>query len=66
RAAGDAQISAIRHIPIGSLDMLMFIYAENVVVSPSKCAASGLVLAHNHPSSNIKPSQADLTITLDW
>lgn len=28
-----------------------------------KCAASGLVLAHNHPSSNIKPSQADLTIT---
>ncbi|MGO3164332.1 MAG: JAB domain-containing protein [Sphingobacteriaceae bacterium] len=46
--------------------MLMFIYAENVVVSPSKCAASGLVLAHNHPSSNIKSSQADLTITLDW
>lgn len=28
-----------------------------------KCAASGLVLAHNHPSSNLKPSQADLTIT---
>ncbi|MGO1650208.1 MAG: JAB domain-containing protein [Sphingobacterium sp.] len=24
------------------------------------------MLAHNHPSSNIKPSQADLTITLDW
>ncbi|MEQ7802081.1 JAB domain-containing protein [Pedobacter sp. ASV1-7] len=28
-----------------------------------KCAASSLVLAHNHPSSNIKPSQADLIIT---
>ncbi|MGO3267906.1 MAG: JAB domain-containing protein [Sphingobacteriaceae bacterium] len=24
------------------------------------------MLAHNHPSSNIKSSQADLTITLDW
>lgn len=28
-----------------------------------KCAASSLVLAHNHPSSNLKPSQADLDIT---
>lgn len=28
-----------------------------------KCAASALVLAHNHPSSNLKPSDADLTIT---
>lgn len=28
-----------------------------------KCAASGLVLAHNHPSSNLKPSYTDLTIT---
>lgn len=28
-----------------------------------KCAASRLVLAHNHPSSNLKPSYADLTIT---
>lgn len=28
-----------------------------------KGCASGLVLAHSHPSGNLKPSQADLTIT---
>lgn len=28
-----------------------------------KCHASGLILAHNHPSENIKPSFVDLSIT---
>ena len=28
-----------------------------------KVNASNVILAHNHPSGNIKPSQADLTIT---
>ena len=28
-----------------------------------KGAASGLILAHNHPSGNLKPSQADLNLT---
>lgn len=28
-----------------------------------KCAASGLILAHNHPSSNMTPSDAELSIT---
>jgi len=25
--------------------------------------ASGIILAHNHPSSNLKPSQADIDLT---
>jgi DNA repair protein RadC len=28
-----------------------------------KSLSSGIVLAHNHPSGNIKPSQADISIT---
>ena len=28
-----------------------------------KSCASGIILCHNHPSSNLKPSQADLTLT---
>lgn len=27
------------------------------------CNASGIILAHNHPSGNLKPSQKDLSIT---
>lgn len=28
-----------------------------------KCNASGIILAHNHPSGNLKPSEADKKIT---
>ena len=28
-----------------------------------KCNASGIILAHNHPSGNLKPSDADLNLT---
>jgi len=28
-----------------------------------KSCASGIILCHNHPSSNLKPSQSDLTLT---
>lgn len=28
-----------------------------------KAAASGLILAHNHPSGNLSPSQADIDLT---
>jgi DNA repair protein RadC len=28
-----------------------------------KAGASGLILSHNHPSSNLKPSQADISLT---
>lgn len=28
-----------------------------------KCNAAGIILAHNHPSGNIKPSQSDISLT---
>ena len=29
-----------------------------------KCNASNLIIAHNHPSGNLKPSEADKSLTL--
>jgi DNA repair protein RadC len=34
-----------------------------VYVAAIKSAASGIVLAHNHPSGNLQPSQADINLT---
>jgi DNA repair protein RadC len=28
-----------------------------------KCLASGIIIAHNHPSGNVEPSQADISVT---
>jgi DNA repair protein RadC len=28
-----------------------------------KCNATGIIIAHNHPSGNLKPSDADITLT---
>ncbi|TPE42479.1 JAB domain-containing protein [Pontibacter mangrovi] len=34
-----------------------------VFVAALKACASGIILSHNHPSGNLKPSQADLQLT---
>jgi DNA repair protein RadC len=34
-----------------------------VFAAAVKSAASGIVLAHNHPSGNLQPSQADINLT---
>ena len=34
-----------------------------IFMAAIKSAASGIVLAHNHPSANLKPSQADINLT---
>ncbi len=34
-----------------------------IFVSALKCNASSVVLCHNHPSGNLKPSQADIELT---
>lgn len=34
-----------------------------IFVAALKCGASGIILSHNHPSGNIKPSQADISLT---
>ena len=34
-----------------------------IVATALKCVASSIILAHNHPSSNLKPSKADKRLT---
>ncbi len=34
-----------------------------IFVSALKCNAASIILAHNHPSSNLKPSHADIELT---
>jgi DNA repair protein RadC len=34
-----------------------------IFVAALKAGASGIILAHNHPSGNLKPSQADIDLT---
>ena len=34
-----------------------------VLAGALKCGASGIILAHNHPSGNLKPSDADIKLT---
>lgn len=34
-----------------------------IFTSAISCCASGIILAHNHPSGNMKPSQQDLDLT---
>lgn len=34
-----------------------------IFVAALKCGATGVLLAHNHPSGNLTPSQADIDLT---
>jgi len=34
-----------------------------IVATALKCVASSIILAHNHPSKNLKPSKADKHLT---
>ena len=34
-----------------------------IFVSALKCNAASVILVHNHPSGNLKPSQADIELT---
>lgn len=34
-----------------------------IFVAALKAGASGIILSHNHPSGNLKPSQADIDLT---
>ena len=37
--------------------------AKIIFACALKCRASSIILSHNHPSGNLKPSQADIEIT---
>ena len=37
--------------------------AKTVFTAALKCRAASLILAHNHPSGNLRPSQSDIELT---
>lgn len=47
---------------IGSTDNIN-IGAKEILSEPIKQMASSIILAHNHPSGNLKPSKADIRFT---
>jgi DNA repair protein RadC len=49
-------------ISVGSLDANV-VHPREVFKEAIQCSAAGVILAHNHPSGNVKPSQEDLALT---
>jgi len=52
----------ISTISTGSLDANI-VHPREVFKEAIQCSAAGIILAHNHPSGNIEPSQEDLALT---
>ena len=49
--------------PTFPLECSSRVYPREVAKTALALGADGVVLAHNHPSGTVKPSQADLTLT---
>lgn len=40
-----------------------YVDAKTIFTAALKCRAASIILAHNHPSSNLRPSQSDIELT---
>ncbi|MBQ3021380.1 MAG: DNA repair protein RadC [Bacilli bacterium] len=49
-------------ITIGTKDETLF-HPRDIIYNAIKCNASGIIIIHNHPSLDIKPSNADINMT---
>lgn len=56
------QVMVIDTVSIGSLNASL-VHPREVFKLPIKRSAASLILAHNHPSGDVKPSQEDIKIT---
>lgn len=56
------QVIGIYHLSSGSIAGTV-VEPRLIFAAGLKCLCSGIVLCHNHPSSNLKPSRADITLT---
>jgi DNA repair protein RadC len=57
------QVLAVDIVSIGSL-ISSPVHPREVFKMPLKRSAASLILCHNHPSGDTKPSEADLNVTL--
>ena len=51
-----------RFISLGTLDQTLF-HPRDIIYNAIKVNASAIIVIHNHPSMDIKPSEADISIT---
>jgi DNA repair protein RadC len=56
------KVLGVSHISTGGLSGTV-VDLKVVFAIALKSGASGLILSHNHPSGNLKPSSADITLT---
>lgn len=56
------RVNAVEDLSLGTIDQAQ-VYPREVVKAAIRHNASAVMLAHNHPSGNCQPSQADKAIT---
>ncbi|MBA2679490.1 MAG: JAB domain-containing protein [Ktedonobacteraceae bacterium] len=59
----DYRLIQQRTVSIGSLTAAI-IHPREVFAGPLQDRAFGVIVAHNHPSGHVSPSQADIAITM--
>jgi DNA repair protein RadC len=59
---GGQRLIALRTITVGTLDSVLA-HPREVFADAIADRAAGIVIAHNHPSGEVKPSQKDITFT---
>ncbi|MCP4746456.1 MAG: DNA repair protein RadC [Desulfobacteraceae bacterium] len=60
---GANEVIAVRTVSIGLVNRAL-VHPREVFADPIMDRASAIVVAHNHPSGNLTPSQDDLAVTL--
>lgn len=60
---GAHEVIATRIVTIGLVDTA-HVHPREVLADPLQDRASAVIVAHNHPSGDTKPSQADIQVTL--
>jgi DNA repair protein RadC len=56
------RVIALRHTPAGSADAIE-LPIRTIAREALALEATGLVMAHNHPSRDVRPSAADIAVT---
>ncbi len=59
---GAREVLATRIVTVGTVDTVL-VHPREVFADPITDRASAVVLAHNHPSGNVRPSEQDRVIT---
>lgn len=59
---GAHEVNAVRHVSLGLVNKAL-IHPREVFADPIVDRACAVIVAHNHPSGNLEPSQEDIEIT---